>query len=144
MAFASGLYVATIRDSLKNVIALDLDSEVHKIAMYTNTLTPNFDADPSSYSTSNEVTGTAYTAGGQALTSTTLTGASGILTFDAADMVWSSSTIVNARGAIIYADGLAPKANIIAVNFGSDYSTSNGTFTIQWSASGIFSVDLVP
>lgn len=144
MAFASGLYVATIRDSLKNVIALDLTAATHKVAMYTNTLTPNFDADPSSYASTNEVSGTGYTAGGQTLASTTLAGASGILTFDAADSAWTTSTITNARGAIVYADALSPKANIVAVNFGADYSTVSGTFTIQWNALGIATIDLVP
>lgn len=144
MAMASGLYTATIRDSLQNVIALDLNSELGKVAMYTNTLTPNFDADPSSYSATNEVSGTGYTAGGQVLTGTALSIASGILTFDATDSAWSASTITNARGAIYYADPLSPKANVVAVNFGADYSTVAGTFTIQWNALGIFTIDLVP
>jgi hypothetical protein len=144
MAFASGLYGATFRDALKNTIALDLTAATHKVAMYTNTLSPNFDADPSSYATTNEVSGTGYTAGGNTLASTTLTIATGILTFDAADASWTTSTITNARGAIVYADGLSPKANIVAVNFGADYSTVAGTFTVQWSASGIFAIDYVP
>lgn len=144
MAFASGLYSATMRDSLLNVIALNMDSELGKVAMYTNTLTPNFDADPSSYAATNEVAGTGYTAGGNLLTTTTLAIAAGILTFDAADSAWAASTITAARGAIVYADYLAPKANIVAVNFGADYSTVAGTFTIQWNALGIYTIDLVP
>jgi hypothetical protein len=144
MPFASGLYGATLRDALTNVIALDLNAENYKVAMYNNTLTPNFDADPSSYSTTNEVSGTGYTAGGLAVTSSTLAIGSGVLTYDAADVSWASSTISNARGAIIYADPLTPKANIVAIHFGADYSTVAGTFTIQWSASGIFSIDYTP
>jgi hypothetical protein len=144
MAFASGLYVATVRDALKNAIALDLDAGTDKCALYTNTLTPNFDTDPSSYSTTNEVTGTGYTAGGLTVTSPTVTGASGILTYDAADLSWATSTISNARGTIIYADALTPKALIVAVNFGADYSTTAGTFQITWNAGGIFTIDLVP
>jgi hypothetical protein len=144
MAFASGLYVATIRDALTNTIALNVNSTGNKVAMYTNTLTPNFDADPSSYSSTNEVSGTGYTAGGLVIASPTLTGGSGILTADIADTTWSSSTITNARGAIIYADGLTPKANIVAINFGADFSTVSGTFTISWNASGVWSIDLVP
>lgn len=144
MAFASGIYTATTRDALLNVIALNMDSELGKVAMYTNTLTPNFDADPSSYSSTNEVTGTGYTAGGALLTGTALTIASGIVTFDATDSAWTTSTITNARGAIVYADYLTPKANIVAINFGADYSTVAGTFTIQWNALGIYTIDLVP
>ena len=144
MTFASGLYVSTVRDSLKNVIALDVTSTACKVAMYTNTLTPNFDADPSSYATTNEVSGTGYTAGGIVIASPTLVGASGNLTFDIADSSWATSTITNARGAIIYADGLTPKANICAITFGADFSTVAGTFTISWNASGVWAVDLVP
>lgn len=144
MAFASGLYTATFRDALNNVIALSLDAENYKVAMFTNTLTPNFDADPSSYSATNEVSGTGYTAGGNTLVSTTLVASGGNLTYDAADSTWTTSTITNARGAIIYADALVPKANIVAVNFGADYSTTAGTFTIQWNAAGIAVLDLVP
>ena len=58
MTAASGLYVATIRDAVKNVIALDVTSTLNKVAMYTSALTPNFNADPSSYSATNEVSGT--------------------------------------------------------------------------------------
>ena len=145
MAFSSsGLYTATYRDALKNVIALDMTAGTHKVAMYTNTLTPNFDADPATYSTSNEVSGTGYTAGGATLTSPTLVIGSGNLTFDGADVSWASSTISNARGAIIYADGLSPKAMLVAIAFGADYSTVSGTFTVQWSGSGIFVLDLTP
>lgn len=144
MTFASGLYVATVRDSLKNVIALDVTSTACKVAMYTNTLTPNFDADPSSYATTNEVSGTGYTAGGIVIASPTLVGSSGNLTFDIADSSWATSTITNARGAIIYADGLTPKANVCAITFGADFSTVAGTFTISWNASGVWAVDLVP
>jgi hypothetical protein len=144
MTMASGLYVATIRDSLKNTIALDVTSVLNKVAMYTDSLTPNFNADPSSYSSTNEVSGTGYTAGGIVIASPTLTVSSGSLVFDIADSAWTSSTITNAEGATIYADGLTPKANIVTIDFGAAFSTVAGTFTIQWPAGGVFSIDLVP
>ena len=144
MTMASGLYVATIRDSVSNVIALDVTSTLCKVAMYANTLTPNFNADPSSYSSTNEVSGTGYTAGGIVIASPTLTISSGNLVFDIADSAWASSTITNARGATIYADALTPKANIVTIDFGADFSTVAGTFTIQWPAGGVWSLDLVP
>lgn len=144
MAFASGIYCQSMRDALKNVIALDYTAATHKTAMYTNTLTPNFAADPSSYASTNEVSGTGYTAGGQLLSTPTLTFSGDTLTFDGVDNAWTTSTISNARGAIVYADGLSPKANLVASNFGADYSTVSGTFTIQWPALGIWTIDLVP
>ncbi|WP_157251119.1 hypothetical protein [Nonomuraea typhae] len=145
---ASGLYVATFVDVLDTTqLALDLDLETHKVAMFTNSITPNFTSD-TAYGASpydaNEVSGTGYSAGGVALTSTTFTGASGTSTFDAADTSWSSSTITNARGALIYADALAGNNAICLVNFGADYSTQAGLFLITWSASGIFAIDLTP
>lgn len=144
----SGLYVATFVDALDTTqLAIDLDLETHKVAMFTNSITPNFTSD-TAYGVSpydaNEVSGTGYSSGGTALTGTTFTGASGTATFDASDTSWSSSTITNARGALIYADALAGNNAICLVNFGADYSTNNGTFLITWSASGIFAIDLTP
>lgn len=149
---ASGLFVATWRDVLDlTQLAIDLDAETHKVAMFTNTITPNFSTD-TAYGVapyaSNEVSGTGYTAGGNLLTTTTLTESpAGTLMFDAADTSWASSTITNARCALIHADAMTTpiaKPALVLVNFGADYSTSNGTFTISWNALGIFTWDLTP
>lgn len=143
----SGLFCATFVSALTNAIALDLGAEDLKVAMFTNTITPDFTND-TAYGVSpydaNEVTGTGYTAGGVALTTTTLAAASGVVTFDAADVSWTSSTISSARCALVYADALATNNAVCLVDFGQDYATSNGTFAIQWNASGIFTLDLVP
>lgn len=145
---ASGLYCATFLDVLDTTqLALDLDLETHKVAMFTNSITPDFTND-TAYGVSpydvNEVSGTGYSAGGNALTGTTTAKASGAISFDATDASWTVSTITNARCALIYADALAGNNAICLVNFGADYSTVAGTFTIQWNASGIFSIDLTP
>lgn len=144
---APGLYVLTFRDALKNVIALDMTAATHKVAMFTNSITPNFDTD-TAYNASpynaNEVSGTAYVAGGTLLVSPTFVGSGGSLVFDATDTTWVSSTITNARCALIYADGLAGDNALCLINFGGDYSTSNGTFSLQWNQSGIFTIDLTP
>lgn len=145
----SGLYVTTWLDVLDTTqLALDLDLETHKVAMFTNSITPNFSTDTAYGSApynANEVSGTGYTAGGALLTSTTLTESpTGTIMWDAADTSWSTSTITNARGALCYADALAGNNAIVFVNFGSDYSTVAGTFTIQWASGGIFSLDLTP
>lgn len=146
---ASGLFIATWRDVLDTTqLAVDLDLETHKVALFTNSITPNFSTD-TAYGVSpydaNEVSGTGYTAGGAALTGTTWTESpSGTLMFDATDLSWSSSTITNAKGALIYGDALAGNNALLLVNFGADYSTSNGTFTIQWASGGIFTWDLTP
>lgn len=147
----SGLFCATWIDILDATqLAVDLSLTTNKWAMFTNSVTPDFDASAANAQyaagvwNANEVSGTGYTAGGTVTASPTLTSASGIMTYDQADTSWSSSTITSARGALLYADALAGNNAICAVNFGADYSTSNGTFLITWNASGVFTVDLVP
>lgn len=137
MAFASGVFGATLRDALKNVIALDWTAAGNKVALYTNTDTPNFSADPASYAATNEVAGTGYTAGGQVLASPTLTIATGVLTLDGADTVWTTTTLSGIRGLKLYADALTPKALILAINFGADYNTVAGNLTLQYNAAGL-------
>jgi len=87
----------------------------------------------------NEVSGTGYTAGGAFLTSPTVAEATRVTTFDAADVSWASSTIT-ARGAVLYDDAAANDPLIAFIDFGADKSSDNGTFTVQWSASGILTL----
>ena len=64
--------------------------------------------------------------------------------FDLADTSRTTSTITNARCALLYADALAGNNAICLVNFGADYSTVAGTFAIQWASGGMFTIDLTP
>lgn len=144
MAFAtSGLYVANFIDILDaSQLAIDLSLTTHKWAMYTNTLTPNFSTD-AAYSATNEVSGAGYTAGGQVIVSPTVTESpASVLMFDMADEVWASPTSVTARGAILYADALAGNNLIVGMTFGSDFTSTAGTFTIQFASTGVFTIDL--
>ncbi|MGS2645859.1 hypothetical protein [Streptosporangium sp. G12] len=146
---ASGLFVNTFVAALgTSQVALDLDLDTHKVALYTNSATPDFNASVANAAygagawATNEVSGTGYTAGGATLATATFTGAAGVATFDAADVTWSTSTITAAKGALIYADALAGNNAIVLVNLGADYSTSAGSLVISWSASGIFTLTL--
>lgn len=100
--------------------------DVFKIALYTSAAT--LSAATTVYSTSNEVVGTGYTAGGITLTSVTpiLSGAVAICDF--ADVTWTSSTIT-ARGAMIYNSTDANKT-VLILDFGSDKSSTAGDFSI--------------
>lgn len=142
---ASGLYVLTFIDVFDTTqLALDLDLETHKIALYNNSDTPNFSTE-TAYSATNEVTGTGWVAGGVVVTGTTVTESpSGSLMWDATDVSQASTTLTGVRGAKIYADALAGNNLIVGINFGADYSTSNGTFGVQWASGGIFAIDLTP
>ena len=141
----SGLYVTNFIDVFDATqLAIDTSLTTHKWAMYTNTLTPNYSTDVA-YSATNEVAGTGYTAGGQTILSPTTTESpSGTLMYDMADQVWASPTSVTARGAILYADVLAGNNLIVAMTFGSDFTSTAGTFTIQFASTGCFTIDLTP
>ena len=141
---ASGLYGISFLNALKNTLALDLDSDTIKIMLVTSSYTPDFGAHDFKGDVSNEVSGTNYTAGGNTLGSVTLTQTGGTIKFDAADTSCSSATISDARGAVIYDDTLTDDPLIAYIDFGADFSSSNGTFTIAFNAGGIFTIDLTP
>ena len=97
--------------------------------MYTSSA--SLGATTSAYSATNEVSGTGYTAGGATLSSQAVAydSSNNVAYFDAADPSWSSATIT-ARGALIY-NNTKSNASIAVLDFGSDYSSSNGTFQVQ-------------
>ena len=109
---------------------------VFKIALYTSSAT--LSAATTAYSTSNEVSGTNYIAGGNTLTNVTPTTSSTTALTDFADTTWSSSTIT-ARGALIYNSsttaGTADRA-VVVLDFGADKTSTSGDFTIQFPAAG--------
>lgn len=98
-----------------------------KIALYTSSAT--LGATTTAYTATNEVAnGNGYTTGGNTLTNVTPT-TSGTTAFtDFADSTWTSSTIT-ANGALIYNSTNSNRA-VCALAFGTDYSSSNGNFTV--------------
>jgi len=148
---ASGMFITTHIDIFDTTqLAIDYDLETHKIAMFTNAITPNFTAaGDTAYAVApynaNEVSGAGYTAGGNVLTSTAFTESpAGTIMYDAADTQWASSTITNARCSLCYADALAGNNALFLHNFTADFSTVNGLFLIQWAAGGLWTWDLTP
>ena len=104
-----------------------------KLAMYTSSA--SLGAGTTAYSTSNEISntsGSAYTAGGKALTSVTpvLDGSTAVCDF--ADISFTSASFT-ANGCLIYNDTQSDKACAV-VAFGGDKTVSSGTFTIQFPA----------
>jgi len=145
---ASGLFQETFLDIFDGTdTIIDWVNDTIKVAMFTNTITPNFDVDTAYGSApynANEVSGAGYTAGGASLATKTFTAISGGVKADADDTSWAAATITNARGALVWDDTVAGDKAVCLVNFGADYSVTAGTFTIQWNASGIWTVDLTP
>ena len=105
--------------------------DTFKLAMYTNSA--SFDASTTDYTTSNEVSGTGYSAGGGTLTNVTPTTSGTTALTDFADLTFSSSTIT-ARGALIYntttGGGSGTTDSIVVLDFGADKASSAGDFTI--------------
>lgn len=102
-------------------------ADTYKIALYTSAAA--LDAATASYTTSGEVTGTGYTAGGQTLTARTSGTGSGQAWIDFDDVSWPASTFT-ARGALIY-NSSKSNAAVAVFDFGADKSVSAGTFTLQ-------------
>jgi len=101
-------------------------------ALYTSSAT--LGATTTAYSTSNEVVGTNYTAGGNALTITQVPTSTGTTAFlDFQNVTWGTSTIT-ARGALLYKSGGTTPA-IAVLDFGSDKTSTAGDFTIVFPAS---------
>jgi len=108
----------------------DLDTDVIKIALYTSAATLN--AATTVYTTSDEVVGAGYTAGGNTLASPTISTSGTTAFVDFADSSWVTATIT-ARGALIYNSSKADRA-IAVLDFGSDKTSTSGTFTVQMPA----------
>ena len=105
-----------------------------KIALFTSSAT--LSASTTAYATTNEVSGTGYTAGGNTLTNVDPTTSGTTALTDFADTTFSSSSIT-ARGALIYNSsttaGSADRA-VCALDFGADKTSTSGDFTIQFPA----------
>ena len=109
--------------------------DTFKLAMYTNSA--SFNAATTAYTTSNEVSGSGYSAGGGTLTRVdpSLSGTTALTDF--ADLTFSNAT-VTARGALIYntttGSGSSTTDTVVVLDFGSDKTSTAGDFTIQFPA----------
>lgn len=106
----------------------DLDTDVIKLALFTSAAT--LSAATTAYSTSDEVVGTGYTAGGNTLTGATVSLSGTTAYVDFSDTTWATATIT-ARGALMYNSSKSNKA-IAVLDFGADKTSTAGDFTVQF------------
>lgn len=115
---------------------IDFDTDTFWVMLTTSAYTENKDTHEFRSDVTNEVTGTGYTAGGQAVTVTvTKDDANDRIDISLGGASWASSTIT-ARKAVYYKrrGGAASADEVIAVNdFGSDVVSTGGTFTLNAS-----------
>ena len=106
-----------------------------KLAMYTNSA--SFNAATTAYTTSNEVSGSGYSAGGGTLTNVDPLADNTTAMTDFDDLTFTSAT-VTARGALIYntttGGGSSTTDTVVVLDFGSDKTSTAGDFTIQFPA----------
>ena len=102
-----------------------------QIALYTSSA--SLGASTTAYTTSNEVSGTNYTAKGNSLTRVDPTTSGTTALTDFADTTWSSSTIT-ARGALIFNDSASGDPSVAVLDFSSDKTSTAGDFTIAFPA----------
>ena len=150
---ASGLFVQSFIGALDQSLALNLDLDTHKLALFSGN-TPVYGTDTAynvgNWANTNEITGTNWASGGVLVTTpaTPLTNQSGSLTWDLDDVSETNTTVADSEGGLIYADALAGNNGIAGIYWGAgDFSTNAGTFAVTWTApasGGVFAIDMTP
>ena len=109
----------------------NLLSDTLKMALYTSFASLN--ADTTVYTTTGEITGTGYTAGGHLVTGATVntSGYTAYVSFN--NVIWTNSSLM-ARCALLYNVSKGNKS-ICVIDFGSDKSQVNFTITMPANTS---------
>jgi hypothetical protein len=113
-----------------SVIRAATTADTYKIALYTSAAT--LDATTTVYTTTNEVVGTNYVAGGNTLVNVAPTSSGTTAFLDFTDTTWATATIT-AHGALIYNATQGNKA-VAILDFGGDKTSTAGAFTIIFPA----------
>ena len=132
MAITSAICTSFKVEILKGIHNFTASSgDTFKLALYTSSA--SLGAGTTAYTTSNEVSGSGYTAKGNALTSVTPVADSTTAVCDFADTSFTSASFT-ARGCLIFNDSASGDPAVCAIDFGGDKTVSSGTFTIQFPA----------
>jgi hypothetical protein len=131
---ASTAYDSMNYDSMTG--AIDFDTDTFNVMLVTSGYTEDKAAHSKRSSVTNEITGTGYTAGGQAIVPTiTKDTTNHRTTIVFPQVTWPTSTLT-ARKAVYYKSrgGASSADELVAVDdFGSDVTTTAGTFTLNAS-----------
>lgn len=107
----------------------DLLTDTIKLALYTSGAA--LDENTTAYSTTNETSGTGYSAGGIVLTGVTITKGDSVVYVNFNNAVWTPAGFT-AAGGLIYNASKSNKS-IAVLSFGADKTATN-TFTVQMPA----------
>jgi hypothetical protein len=129
MAFTGNFMCTSFKkELLEGVHNFTTGGNTFKLALYDNSA--SFTAATTAYTTTNEVSASgSYTAGGGTLTKVNPTTSGTTALTDFADLSFTTATIT-ARGALIYNDTATGDPSVVVLDFGSDKTSTSGTFTI--------------
>jgi hypothetical protein len=153
MAWSSALYIVTIEDILEGTTAIDMNSDTFNVALFGDG-TPDKTVASAATAFGSTMWGTTLTekydaaewaTGGQALGSITGASSGGVYTWDAEDEVsaGSSATLAAVFGCLVYNITVNTPVDSQGVSFhsfGGTQSVTDGTFTVVWNGSGIFTI----
>jgi hypothetical protein len=108
--------------------AVNFTTGTFKMALYT--ALADLNEDTLAYTTSNEISGTGYAAGGKTLTNIVPTSSNNVAYISFDSLTWDPASFT-ARGALIY--NSATNAAVAVLDFGSDKTATN-TFTVTFPA----------
>mgnify|MGYP003652476570 CR=1 FL=1 len=133
MAISQAMCTSFKKELLEGKHDFTNGADAFKLALFTSSAT--LSAATTDYATTNEVVGTGYTAGGGTLVNVTPTSSGTTAFTDFNDLTFTSSTIT-ANGAMIYntqaGGGSGTTESVVILAFGSDKTSTNGDFTIQF------------
>jgi hypothetical protein len=130
MAITSAVCTSFKVELLKGVHNFTASSgDTFNLALYTSSA--SLGAATTAYTTSEEVSGSGYTAKGNALTSVTPVASSTTAVCDFSDTSFTSASFT-ARGCMIFNDSASGDPSCVIIDFGSDKTVTSGTFTIQF------------
>lgn len=142
---ASGVYGQTLLDALDATgLAIDLtDDTNNKLHLVDEAATIDFD-DTTPYFTGaqSEFSNRETAVSSQALDNQSWSISGGTATWDSDDEVFASVT-ATARYSVIFDDGETNDNMIILHDFGQEYNSTSGNFTVSWNTY-IMSVDYTP
>jgi len=105
--------------------------DTFKIALYTDSA--SFTAATTAYTSTNEITGTNYSAKGNSLTRIDPSSSGTTALTDFADTSWSTATF-SAMGALIFNEDTSGDTSVLVLDFGALKTATAGTFTIAFPA----------
>lgn len=151
----SRVFRACLEGVFKNTVAFDFDGDSFKAALYNNSITPDNDVTAANsaynvgqWATANEL----YESGqwnqaGVVLANPVIdVGSADIVFWDADDTSsGSAADITSAVGTLVYDDTLTTPVvdqGVCYLYFGGAFTSTNGTFTISWPATGLWRATL--